>query len=61
MFIYINLSRCTDDINTTALVFHEVLHRAFEMYENREWNEEEFITWCKSETKEIVEIINKFK
>ncbi len=55
MFIYINLSRCTDDVNTTALVFHEVLHRAFEM--DHKMDEEEFITWCENETKELVTII----
>lgn len=61
MFIYINLSRCTDDVNTTALVFHEVLHRAFEMLEYTPMEEEEFISWCEEETKEIVAIIKQLK
>ena len=52
-FIFINLSRCTDDIHTTALVMHEMMHLSFELHED----EEELISWAESEAIEIAHLI----
>lgn len=58
LFVYINLSRCTDDIHTTGLVFHEMMHCAGHIYKG-EWDyyEEEMITWAEEETYKTVELI----
>jgi hypothetical protein len=52
-FVFINLSRCTNDIHTTALVMHEMMHMSFELHED----EEELITWAEQEAIEIVSLI----
>ena len=59
MFIYINLSRCTDDIHTMGLVMHECMHMAGIIYDGC-WDshEEEMITWAENEAYSIV---NKIK
>jgi len=57
-FVFINLSRCTDEIETCLLVNHELIHRAFELYN---WNvdaEEEIISWAENETRKVISIIN---
>ncbi len=60
-FVYINLSRCNNVIETCLLVNHEMMHRAFELHD---WNvdfEEQMITWAEEETAEVVKIINEIK
>lgn len=61
-FVFINLSRCTNDIRTTGLVMHEMMHLSGELY-NGCWDshEEEMITWAEEETYKLVEIINSIK
>ena len=54
-FVFINLSRCTDDIHTTGLVMHEMMHLSFDLHTE----EEELITWAEEESYKIVEIIKK--
>lgn len=58
-FVFINLSRCTDDIHTTGLVMHELSHMGFIKYNYDIEFEEEIITYAENETYKIVEIINK--
>lgn len=53
-FIFINLSRCTDDIHTMGLVMHECMHMSFFLHTD----EEELISWAESEAYEITTIIN---
>jgi hypothetical protein len=52
-FIFINLSRCTDDIHTMGLVMHECMHMSFFLHKD----EEELISWAESEAYEITTII----
>ena len=61
-FIFINLSRCTNDIRTTALVMHECMHMSGIIYYGC-WDsdEENMITWAEEQTYKIVEIINSLK
>lgn len=60
LFVYINLSRCTDDIHTTGLVMHEMMHLAGHIYEGC-WDshEEEMITYAEEETYKIVQLIKE--
>jgi len=55
IFVFINLSRCTDDIHTTGLVMHEMIHCSFDLHTD----EEELITWAEKETYKNVKIIKK--
>ena len=61
-FVFINLSRCTNDVTTTALVFHEMMHLSGIKYDGC-WDsdEENMITFAENETYKIVELINKTK
>ena len=53
-YIFINLSRCTDDIHTMGLVMHEAMHLAFALIED----EEEMITFAENEAYKIIDKIN---
>jgi hypothetical protein len=57
-FVFINLSRCINDIKTTGLVFHEMMHLAGIKYEGC-WDsdEENMITFAENETYKVVELI----
>lgn len=58
-FVFINLSRCNSTVNTIRLIFHELMHRAFELYE---WNvdkEEDMISWADEETEEVFKIVKE--
>ena len=61
-FVFINLSRCTNDVLTTGIVFHEMMHLAGMKYEGC-WDsdEENMITFAENETYKVVEIIKKLK
>ena len=61
-FVFINLTRCTDDVHTTGLVMHEMMHLSGELY-NGCWDshEEEMITWAEEEAYKVVEIIKGLK
>lgn len=61
-FVYINLSRCNNDIETTATVFHEMMHLSGHIY-NGCWDshEEEIITFAEKETYKVVKIIKEYK
>ena len=56
-FVFINLSRCNSELDTCLLVNHEMMHRAFELFN---WNvdmEEDMITWAEKETRKVIDII----
>jgi hypothetical protein len=61
-FVFINLSRCTNDIRTMGLVMHEMMHLSGELY-NGCWDsdEENIITWAEEEAYKVVEIIKQTK
>tara|TARA_R110000803_G_scaffold21548_3_gene54249 strand:- start:10980 stop:11345 length:366 start_codon:yes stop_codon:yes gene_type:complete len=58
-FIFINLSRCTDDFHTMGLAMHETMHLGFSLLSE----EEEIITFAEVEAYRIsgviTSIINK--
>lgn len=59
-FIYINLNDCKDDTLTTALVFHEMMHLSFNLFNYDLKNkEEEIISFAENETYKVVDIIKK--
>ena len=58
-FVFINLSRCTDDITTTGLIFHEMMHLSFDLHNNDLSQEEEIITWAELESYKIIKLIKK--
>lgn len=62
VFVFINLSRCTDDIHTMGLVFHEMMHCSGHVF-NDNWieYEEEMITWAENESYEITQLIKLLK
>ena len=60
-FVFINLSRCTNNKETLLLLNHEIMHRAFERYN---WNvagkEEEMVSWAEKETAEVYNIVKQY-
>ena len=48
-FIFINLSRCNNEIETYGLLMHELLHLSFDLHKQ----EEDIITWAENESKEL--------
>ena len=61
-FVFINLTRCTDDIHTMGLVMHEMMHLSGEKF-NGCWDsdEENMITFAEEEAYKVVEIIKSIK
>ena len=58
-FVFINLSRCINDVSTTALVFHEMMHLSFELFEYSYDTEEEMITYAENETYKTISIMKE--
>ena len=56
-FVFINLSRCTDDIHTFGLIMHELMHQSFDKFDEDIEMEEEIITWAEEEAYEVYEIV----
>ena len=56
-YLFINLSRCTDDIHTFGLIMHELMHQAFDRFDEDVEMEEEMITWAEEEANEVYEIV----
>lgn len=59
MFLFINLNRCTNELDLITTLYHELMHYAFAYYD---WNidyEEEIITLAELETKRVYQIIKK--
>lgn len=57
MFVFINLSRCTNDLNLITTLNHEMIHYAFAHYNWDIKYEEEIITLAEEEVKKIYKII----
>ena len=58
-FVFINLSRCTDDTKTFGLVMHEMMHLSFDLHNDDLSKEEEIITWAELESYKVFKLINK--
>lgn len=56
-YVFINLSRCTDEISTILLLNHELLHHSFFKHNYNLHREEEIISWAEEETKRIYPFI----
>lgn len=54
-FVFINLNRCNNIIETFGLIMHELMHLSFDLHTD----EEELITWAENESYEVFEIIKK--
>lgn len=59
-FVFINLSRCTNDLNTTLLINHEMFHAALIIYNWNMQHEEKIVTWAEEETKQVFNLIKPF-
>lgn len=60
-FIFINLSRCTNQIKTFGLLFHELLHHSFWLHGYNLAQEEKIITWAEEESYKIYKILKQNK
>lgn len=58
LFVFINLSRCADDIRTTGLVFHEMMHLSCHLFNCRKY-EEMMITHAENQTYLAVKLIKE--
>jgi hypothetical protein len=58
-FVFINLSRCVNDIETMGLVMHEMMHQSLWLYNYDINKEEEIITWAENESFEVIKTIKK--
>lgn len=57
-YLFINLTRCTDDVHTMGLVMHETMHLAFLLwYTFKSDIEESMISFAEKEAYDIVELI----
>lgn len=56
-YIFINLSRCRNDISTILLIHHEVLHHSLFKHNYNLHKEEEIISWADVEALKIFEIV----
>lgn len=59
-FVFINLSRCTSDFETTLLIFHEMLHAAMIVYNWNLEHEEQIVTWAENETRQVFNLIKPY-
>lgn len=48
-FVFINLSRCNNEIETYGLIMHELMHLSFDLHKK----EEDIITWAENESYKI--------
>jgi hypothetical protein len=60
-FVFINLSRCTDDVNTFGLIMHELMHHSFFLHDYNMDREEEIITWAEEESYEVFNLVKPFR
>jgi hypothetical protein len=56
-FVYINLSRCNNDVQAMALVMHEMMHHSLWLHNYDMTKEEEIVTWAEEQSYDIMEII----
>ena len=60
-YVFINLTRCSSDIETIRTIFHELMHMSLNLKTYSEETEEEIITWADFETDEVYHIIQNYK
>ena len=58
-FVFINLSRCNNDVETMGLIMHEMMHLSLDLHNNDLSQEEEIITWAELESYKVFKLINK--
>lgn len=54
-FVFINLSRCNNEIETYGLIMHELLHLSFDLHKK----EEDIITWAENESHKLYKKIKR--
>lgn len=60
IFVFINLSRCTSDFETTLLLNHELFHASLMLHNWNLEHEEQIISWAESETRETFYLIKQY-
>jgi len=61
-FIFINLTRCADDIAAMGLIMHEMMHQSLYMHDYDIINkEEEIITWAEKEAYKVFDLVKPMK
>ena len=60
VFVFINLSRCTSDLETTLLLNHEMIHAALMVHNWNLKHEEKIVSWAESETRETFYLIKQY-
>lgn len=60
-FVFINLSRCNNDVETFGLIMHELTHQSFDVHNYDMSKEEEIITWAENESYKVFEVIKSVK
>jgi len=58
-FCFINLQRCNNIVDAILLVIHEMMHLALDLYNYNLNKEEEILTWAETETRYVIEHLNK--
>ena len=58
-FVFINLNRCNNDVETMGLIMHEMMHHSFFIHNYNMDLEEEIITWAENESHEVYKIITQ--
>ncbi len=56
-FVFINLSRCGNDIEIMGLIFHELMHQSLWLHNYDIDKEEEIITWAEEESYKVVKTL----
>lgn len=56
-FVFINLSRCNTEIETFANLMHELMHLAFDYYDN----EEDIISWAELEALRVYPMVEQYQ
>lgn len=59
MFVFINLTRCGNDLDLITSLYHELMHYAFAHYNWDIKYEEEIITLAEEEVKKVYKIIKR--
>jgi hypothetical protein len=61
-FIYINLTRCQEDVSTALLIMHETMHMSSYRYDGC-WDshEEDMISWAELEARIIFDFIKPLR
>lgn len=59
IFVFINLSRCTSELETTLLLNHELMHASLMLHGWNLEHEEQIVSWAESETREAFFLIKQ--